>query len=187
MTRRGFVQWLTASRLLFAAVVAVLTLWSGECRAALWASFALVLLIDLTDLLDGHLARRWGVVTDFGKFFDPYADAASRLTVFWAASQLGFCWTLVPLVLAVRDLTVAYVRVALSKTGGDVSARWTGKLKAWVHAVCGAFCFGAPLLFGTEVSEAAVVPVSLLVIAATLMAMIHHLLAACGAIRGLLR
>jgi len=183
MSRRYVVQLLTASRLAFAATVAVLTIWSASSRAALWASFVLVLSIEVTDFLDGLLARRWAVVTDFGKMFDPYADAVSRLIVFWSLSRIGYCWSVVPLVLAVRDVTVAYIRVSLSRSGRDVSARWPGKIKAWIHGICAGFLFGSPLILGVEVAEAAVAPASILVILSTIVALIDHLVAARTALR----
>ncbi len=142
------VNLLTGSRLAFAATVALLTLWSAHERWAVLASVGLVALIELTDLLDGYLARSRGAVSEFGKMFDPYADSISRLTVYWSLAVVGRCWAVLPLVMAVRDVTVSYSRILMTQRGQDVSARYTGKLKAIVQGVCALLLMAGPLYWG---------------------------------------
>ena len=132
-----FLGWLTGSRLVFAAGVAVLL---ASCsQDAVWAtvvSLALLGLVELTDLLDGFLARRYDAVSDFGKAFDPYCDSVSRLMIYWALAVALRCPAWVPLVMAVRDVTVSYARIMMTRRGCDVSARFSGKLKAIVQGGC---------------------------------------------------
>jgi len=128
-----FLGWFTGSRLAFAAGVAVLAVWSRDAVWATVASLALLVLVELTDLLDGFLARRYDAVSDFGKAFDPYCDSVSRLTVYWALAVADRCPAWVPLVMAVRDVTVSYARIMMTRRGCDVSARFSGKLKAVVQ------------------------------------------------------
>jgi len=139
------VNAITGLRLLLAAAVAVLTLWSGDRTWAVAASVLLVVGIEVSDLLDGHLARSRGAVTQFGKMFDPYADSVSRLTVFWSLAVVGRALAVLPLVMAVRDVTVSYARIIMARTGRDVSARYTGKLKAVVQGAGGVVLMAAPL------------------------------------------
>jgi len=145
-SRRRAVAALTVisgSRIVLALGVAALVPWSARSGWAVVVSLVLLGLVELSDVLDGYLARRWDAVTDFGKMFDPYSDSVSRLTIYWSLAVLGRCLTVVPLVMAIRDVTVGYVRTVMTRKGMDVSARRTGKLKAVVQGLC------APLLMAS--------------------------------------
>jgi CDP-diacylglycerol--glycerol-3-phosphate 3-phosphatidyltransferase len=102
--------------------------------------FLLILLglIELTDLLDGFSARRLNLVSEQGAMLDPYADSVSRLIVFWSMASVNYIIFLVPLVMAVRDVTVAYSRIILTRNNRSVAAKRSGKIKAIVQGV-GAF------------------------------------------------
>lgn len=102
-----------------------------------------LLLAELSDLMDGQLARRWQVTSAWGAMFDPYIDSLSRLVVFWGLAQVGWVWAVLPLVMALRDVTVAYARLTLQRHGASVAARTSGKLKAWAQ---GMGALGAMLL-----------------------------------------
>ncbi len=101
--------------------------------------------IELSDLFDGMLARKYGLVSESGKMLDPYADSISRLIVYWALSQHGYLLAFVPMVMAVRDVTVAYCRIHLASRKQPVSARRGGKIKAATQAVAGLLAFVGPL------------------------------------------
>ncbi len=136
---------LTGSRLVFALGIVVLAPWADERIWAIVLATALVGAIELSDLLDGHLARMHDAVTGFGKLFDPYTDSLSRLAVYWSLAVVGRCLAFVPLVMAARDISVAYIRLQLTRQGGDVAARWWGKLKAIVHGAGGLVLMSGPL------------------------------------------
>jgi len=142
------VNAVTGSRLLFAVGVAALTPWTGSRTWAILLATALVLLIEFTDLIDGTLARRYDAVSEFGKMFDPYSDSIARLTIYWSLAVLGRCWVFLPLVMAVRDVTVSYARILMTRQGRSVAARSTGKLKAWVQGVGGLVLISGPLWWG---------------------------------------
>ena len=91
--------------------------------------------IEITDMFDGYLARRIGVVTEWGAMLDPYADSTSRLISFWAFAVSGLVNPLVPLTMAFRDITVAYCRITLTRSGRSVSAKSSGKIKAVFQGV----------------------------------------------------
>lgn len=143
-----FVNIVTASRLVFAVPVAVLTLWSGGRPWAIAVSTALILVIELSDLADGYLARKHGAVSQWGRMFDPYADSLSRLTVYWSLAVVGRCLPFVPLVMAIRDVTTGYARILFTRQGRDVSARFTGKLKAMVQGICAPLLMAGPFYWG---------------------------------------
>jgi len=136
--RRSFliVQALTFARIPLAVAFAACLLSLGWTRVGVRVLLlALLLLGELTDSLDGLLARKLGVASEWGAMYDPYADSVSRLIVYWAAAVSGLVLPLVPLVMALRDVTVAYCRIVLSGHGRTVSANMSGKIKALVQSL----------------------------------------------------
>jgi CDP-diacylglycerol--glycerol-3-phosphate 3-phosphatidyltransferase len=94
-------------------------------------------LIEVSDLLDGHFARRLGQVSELGKVLDPCADSLSRLTYFVALAGSGILPVWILLILIYRDVAVAYIRVMVARDKVLMPARASGKLKAWVYAFAG--------------------------------------------------
>jgi CDP-diacylglycerol--glycerol-3-phosphate 3-phosphatidyltransferase len=177
MARTGrklfIINLVTGSRLALALPVAILTPWSKDQPWAVIASAALIAGIELTDLLDGFLARRHDSVSPFGKMFDPYADSISRLIVYWSLAVVGRCLLYVPLVMAIRDVTVAYSRLIMSRRGMDVSARHTGKLKAAVQGASAPVLMALPF-FVPEVSAYVIGGLSAAVLAITVASMVDY-------------
>ncbi len=147
MSPHLLVQALTAVRVPLAIAFALLLPSAVSSPARLAGCLALLLAQELSDLLDGALARRLGVVSRWGQMFDPFADSVSRLIVYWALAQAGLALAVLPLVMALRDVTVAYSRLATADRGGSVSARLSGKLKALVQGLGAMFLTAAPLWF----------------------------------------
>jgi CDP-diacylglycerol--glycerol-3-phosphate 3-phosphatidyltransferase len=173
LSKLVLVNAVTGSRLLFAVPVAVMTLWSRDQTWAIVASTILILAIELSDLVDGQLARRSNTVSRFGKLFDPYADSVSRLVVYWSLAVVGRCLIFVPLIMAVRDVTVSYARIVMTSRSVDVSARHTGKLKALVQGTCAAMLMGGPLYWG-QWEQAFVIGLSTAVVLITVVSMLDY-------------
>ena len=95
------------------------------------------LLIELSDLFDGHAARVRKQESELGKVLDPFADSLSRLTYFVAFAGSGILPLWILLVLIYRDVSVAYIRVMVSAQKVLLPARLSGKVKAWVYALAG--------------------------------------------------
>lgn len=125
---------LTISRGPLAVAFAVLFLTAGPGWMRIALGFFLLGAMELTDLLDGFAARRFDVATEWGAALDPYMDSFSRLIVYWTLACAGLILPLVPLVMALRDVTVAYCRIFLARAGHTVAANWSGKIKAVVQA-----------------------------------------------------
>jgi CDP-diacylglycerol--glycerol-3-phosphate 3-phosphatidyltransferase len=102
--------------------------------AGTWAVF---MLIEVSDLLDGHLARKLRLESEAGRVLDPLADSVSRLTYFVCFAGAGIMPVWILLVLVYRDVGVSYIRVMFSRRGVLMPARASGKVKAWVYAVAG--------------------------------------------------
>ncbi len=111
------------------------------CLALLWLGqpvFAAVVfaLACLTDLLDGHIARKRGIVTNFGKFADPVADKVLVMTVMIALCAMGRLPAWLACVVAARELMVDGLRLVAVERGIVVAAGMLGKLKTNAQFFC---------------------------------------------------
>jgi CDP-diacylglycerol--glycerol-3-phosphate 3-phosphatidyltransferase len=97
------------------------------------AALVVAVLFEVTDLLDGYLARRMGCVTDLGKYLDPLADSLSRFSVFLCFLVADFAAIWMVAVLFYRDSIVSTVRIAAATQNRSVAARASGKIKAIVQ------------------------------------------------------
>lgn len=135
-------RWIP-NALTLARVALVLPFWIAFGQpgvAAAVAAVSIALAIELTDVLDGWLARRLGATSDVGKLLDPASDAFSRLAIFIALATRptpdgGSPWLpgWVPALMLLRDTGVSFVRQVAASRGRVVGARLSGKLKAWVQ------------------------------------------------------
>lgn len=104
----------------------------------------LVILIPLfaymqfTDFLDGYTARKYNIVSDFGKLFDPFADVLANMAVL-------FCFTLDKLLPAIfflailyREVSIVFVRMLAIKKGLVIGAKMLGKIKTVLYITVGA-------------------------------------------------
>ena len=140
-----FVNALTFSRvpLIFAFMVCAVLAQRSACACArTWLSAAACVLMGLagvTDLADGKLARRWGVVSAFGKLADPLMDKVffivSFPTLLWLIGAQGDNRAHAVLMLAftvlyiLRDQWVTFLRAVAAAYHADVSAMWLGKVR----------------------------------------------------------
>ena len=88
---------------------------------------------SFTDYLDGHLARKWHMVTDFGKFADPLADKLLTTVAFIYMLRDGVCSPVVLCIILAREFAVSGLRMvaAGAKDGKVIAANmWQGKDRA---------------------------------------------------------
>lgn len=97
-------------------------------KAQLWA-FVVFAVASATDKLDGTLARRLNLVTDFGKLADPIADKALVLSAFVLLSLHWPVFWLVTVPVLVRELGITLMRLVLARRGRVMPASRGGKLK----------------------------------------------------------
>ena len=82
------VQFFTIVRIPIAILLAVLLINTDKWTYVNILIYAgLSGLIEITDLLDGHFARKYGIVTEWGAMLDPYADSVSRLITYWGLAM----------------------------------------------------------------------------------------------------
>lgn len=110
----------------------------------------LFLIAALTDTLDGQIARRKNLVSDFGKFIDPIADKilttfAVLGFLFIDADQGGYILLVNMAVTLLREFSVASLRMMAAKNGVVIAADWAGKVKTVLQmvAIGGYFFFVA--------------------------------------------
>ena len=156
---------LTLLRLLLVPIFVWFLLTEGGDEPA-WriAAFVVFLLAAITDRFDGELARRRGLVTDFGKLVDPIADKALTGAAFVGLSLLGELSWWVTAVVSVRELGITLLRLWVLRHG-VMAASHGGKIKTALQAT--ALCFYILPLSGVlerlgEVIMAAAVVVTVL-------------------------
>lgn len=96
----------------------------------------IAIIIELTDLFDGIIARKNNLITDFGKLMDPFADSVSRFSIFMSFLSAGLAPLWMIAIFFYRDVLVSVIRVFAMKEGVVVAARKSGKTKAWAQATC---------------------------------------------------
>lgn len=135
----------TLARALFAPVFYVLynlPLWMHSgLLSKISALFLVPLLVifELTDYWDGHYARKYGEVSDFGKLFDPFADVILNLTVFMCAVVSGYMPIILFVLILYREFSQSFLRMVASKKGIAIAARKGGKLKTVFYIISGLY------------------------------------------------
>ncbi|MCX5238099.1 CDP-diacylglycerol--glycerol-3-phosphate 3-phosphatidyltransferase [Streptomyces prunicolor] len=128
-------NFLTMLRLLLVPGFVALMLADGgydpAMRSFAWAAFAIAM---ITDLFDGHLARTYDLVTDFGKIADPIADKAIMGAALICLSSLGDLPWWVTVVILGRELGITLLRFVVIRYGVIPASRG-GKLKTLIQGV----------------------------------------------------
>ena len=142
---------------IFMAVMAVPELFEvGEVAHVICNIVGVVLFIaaSLTDMLDGKIARKYNLVTNFGKFMDPLADklmviGAMLMILYksdYAAIHPLFIWATVAVIF--RELTVTGIRMlAVQGDGKVIAANMLGKIKTVLQIVCICAVIIEPLIY----------------------------------------
>ena len=112
----------------------------GE-TALLIATAAVFSVTSLTDMIDGKIARKFGLITDFGKFMDPLADKflvmAAMLGILVRFEDLRPVFVWAAAVVIFREFAVTSLRlVCAQKAGKVIAAAWLGKVKTTTQMIC---------------------------------------------------
>ncbi len=148
-----FVNALTISRVPLIFLYLAFAVAGQFCNSFAYFTVAFVAgaAAGISDFFDGMLARRWGVVSDFGKMADPLMDKVYFIVAFpslmWLAAMQGECpaHTVALLVLTVlwilRDQGVTFLRAVASLYHADVAAMWLGKVRTALSFPCAGFVY----------------------------------------------
>lgn len=134
---------LTVTRLFMVPVFGYLTLAIEQTETVQWMSATVFLIAALTDLVDGVWARRYGLVTNFGKIADPIADKALIGTALVALSIQGEIAWWVTGVIIFREVAITVLRFWVIKHGVIPASRG-GKIKT-VSQIVAIVAFLIPL------------------------------------------
>jgi len=128
---------LTGVRLLSPLVLPLLIffLWSIHNDVVSWILTLIFVLLGVTDLFDGYLARRLNQVTKLGALLDPIADkflVVSSLIALQAVGAIGFIWVTI---LILRELFVMSLRYVACEHAFTIVVSQLGKLKTWSQII----------------------------------------------------
>ena len=112
------------------ALIPVFMILAGmDNRMAQLAAVAVYAIACISDALDGHIARKYNLITDFGKFMDPIADKLLVNTLFIILTGMGRIHWLVTVIMVSRDIIVDVIRLIMVERGTVIAASIWGKLK----------------------------------------------------------
>lgn len=139
---------------LFVVVMMLPDAWVGHIITGIIGAF-LFIAASVTDMLDGKIARKYNLVTDFGKLMDPLADkfmVIGALTVILyryggVSPALHVFFTVALLIVVFRELAVTSLRLVASKSGVVVPANMLGKIKTVTQIVFISATIIEPMLY----------------------------------------
>ncbi len=131
---------ITLSRIALCPVFLVIYLFYNKMGIPLmvlpYILLIIVAILELTDIFDGHIARKTGQVTTLGKILDPMADSIVRLSVLLTFTQgLIKLPVLLTLLFVFREIIISTLRTLCALNGHALAARFSGKLKAVIQAI----------------------------------------------------
>jgi CDP-diacylglycerol--glycerol-3-phosphate 3-phosphatidyltransferase len=124
---------LTLTRIFAAPLMVVLLYHEGPLVC--FAAALLFTLASITDLLDGHIARRDNLVTSFGKFLDPLADKVLICSVLIMLTHLNWVPAWITICIVCRELLVTGIRAVSAGEGIVIAADMFGKWKTMLQSV----------------------------------------------------
>jgi CDP-diacylglycerol--glycerol-3-phosphate 3-phosphatidyltransferase len=107
---------------------------------AAWTVPVLIIIFivsELTDMFDGIVARKYNIIGDFGKVFDPFADTILKITYFLCFVLDGIFPAILFLVVIYREFGIFLLRNLMTKKGIAMGARLGGKIKTVSYVVAG--------------------------------------------------
>ena len=120
---------LTVLRVLMIPFFVAFLLFDITGPADKWIALAIFCIASLTDLLDGKIARKYNLVTNFGKFMDPLADKLLVCTAIICLTSMGKLNVLVVIVIIAREFIISGFRLIASDNGIVIAASYWGKFK----------------------------------------------------------
>ena len=105
----------------------LLTDYAGNCSK--WIAVIVFILASLTDFLDGHIARKYNLVTNFGKFMDPLADKLLVSSAMIALVGMHRLSSIVAIIIIAREFIISGFRLIAAENGIVIAANYWGKFK----------------------------------------------------------
>lgn len=97
--------------------------------ASKWIAVSIFIVASLTDLLDGKIARKYNLVTNFGKFMDPLADKLLVCSAMICLVEMGRLPAWIVIIIISREFIISGFRLVASDNGIVIAASYWGKFK----------------------------------------------------------
>ena len=120
---------LTILRVILIPFFVVFMLFDITGAADKWIALVIFCVASLTDMLDGKIARKYNLVTNFGKFMDPLADKLLVCTALICLTTMNRLNVIVVLVIIAREFIISGFRLVASDNGIVIAASYWGKFK----------------------------------------------------------
>ena len=141
---------LSFSRIILSPLVIFLYFYNSIITAILALIFLIIL--EITDALDGMLARKLNIVSDLGKVLDPFADTVFHITMFTIFLYEGSMPMWMYIISLYRDMFSMFVRILGGLRGFAVAAKFSGKLKTASRAMAVVIIFLIKILKYTTIA-----------------------------------
>lgn len=100
-----------------------------------YISAVIFIVAAVTDALDGHIARKYNLITNFGKIMDPLADKLLVISALICLVELGDVAGWMVIVILAREFIVTGLRTVAAAEGVVIAAGWSGKLKTVLQMI----------------------------------------------------
>lgn len=94
-----------------------------------WTALAIFIIASLTDMLDGKIARKYNLITDFGKFMDPLADKLLVCSAMIGLIELDRIPSWIVIIIIAREFVISGFRLIAADNGRVIAASYWGKFK----------------------------------------------------------
>ena len=120
---------LTVVRMVLVPFFVAFLLLSGSNESLKWIALVLFIVASLTDFLDGYIARKYNLITNFGKFMDPLADKILTISGMICLIELGRIPSWIVIIIVAREFIISGFRLIAAENGIVIAANYWGKFK----------------------------------------------------------
>ena len=120
---------LTLFRVILIPFFVVFMLVNVAGNADKWIALTIFIIASLTDLLDGKIARKYNLITDFGKFMDPLADKLLVCSALICLVSLNKIPAWIVIIIIAREFIISGFRLIAADNGRVIAASYWGKFK----------------------------------------------------------
>lgn len=126
---------LTVVRMIMVPFFVLFMLTDFAGAAGKWISLLLFVAASFTDYLDGHLARKYNLVTDFGKFMDPLADKLLVCSALICLVEMDRLAAWIVIIIIGREFIISGFRLVAADNGVVIAASYWGKFKLLLRVI----------------------------------------------------
>ena len=120
---------LTILRMVLVPFFVATLLMSAANEPLKWVALVLFIVASLTDFADGYIARKYNLITNFGKFMDPLADKILTISGMICLIELGRIPSWIVRIIVAREFIISGFRLIAAENGVVIAANMWGKLK----------------------------------------------------------